>query len=98
MDISTSQGLADHVETLSDYLYEYGEHKLQQAKYSEQFFTYLLSACWEKLYRQLFSWQGLSFIRSFKTRDYLLEAHLNLIGKPGGPKVPATVPLLTSFT
>ena len=86
MDISTPQGLADHVETLSDYLYEYGEHKLQRAKYSEQFFTYLLSACWEKLYRRLCSWQGLGFIRSFETREYLLEAHLNLIGKPGGPK------------
>jgi hypothetical protein len=86
LDISTPQGLADHVETLSDYLYEYGEHKLQRAKYSEQFFIYLLSACWGKLYRRFCSWQGLGFIRSFETREYLLEAHLNLIGKPGGPK------------
>ena len=75
MDISTPQGLADHVETfkLCDYLYEYGEHKLQWAKYSERFFTYLLSACWEKLYQWFCSWQGLGFIRSFETREYLLE-------------------------
>jgi hypothetical protein len=86
LDISTPQGLADHVETLSDYLYEYGGHKLQRAKYSEQFFTYLLSACWGKLYRRFCSWQGLGFIRSFETREYLLVAHLKLLGEPGGPK------------
>jgi hypothetical protein len=86
MDVSTPEGLASHAETLSDYLYEYGEaNPDQRRKYSSQFFNYLLSACWEKLYLRFISWQRLGFIRSFEERVDLLNGHLELIGTPAGP-------------
>ena len=78
MDVSTPKGLADHAETLSDYLHEYGENKDQRSKHSEHFFDYLLSACWEKLHRRFCSWQGLGFIRNFEERINLLSGHLDM--------------------
>ena len=49
MDVLNPSGLANHAETLADYLYKYGEHKTQWKEYSGLFYTYLLSSCCEKL-------------------------------------------------
>ena len=87
MDVSSPGGLANHAETLADYLYEYGEHKTQRKEYSGLFFNYLLSSCWEKLYSRFSSWQRLGLIRSFEEKVVLLEGHLNLIGSWVGPNV-----------
>jgi len=85
MDVSTPKGLADHAETLSDYLYEYGAHPLQRSKHSLRFFDYLLSACWEKLHRRFCSWRRLGLIRNFEERVDLLNGHLDMIGTSAGP-------------
>lgn len=85
MDASTSDGLANHAETLSDYLYEYGGQPDKRNDYSQRFFDYLLSACWRKLHRRFCSWQGLGLIRSFEERVDLLKKHLNIIGTLAGP-------------
>jgi hypothetical protein len=86
MDLSTPTGLADHAETLSEYLYEYGKYCDKRAESSEVFFDYLISACWPKLYRRFCSWRGLGLIRNFEDRVDLLNGHLELIGTPAGPK------------
>ena len=85
LDVLTPAGLADHAETLSDYLYEYGEYPDKRAAHSHIFFTYLLSACWQKLHRRFCSWRGLGLIRNFEERIDLLNGHLELIGTSGGP-------------
>lgn len=85
MDVSTAEGLADHAETLSDYLYEYGGDPEQRGAHSTLFFEYLLSACWPKLYRRFTSWQGLALIQTFEERVDLLTGHLNMIGTSAGP-------------
>jgi hypothetical protein len=73
-------------ETLSDYLYEYGENPSQRSDYSMYFNEYLVSACWKKLHRRFCSWQRLGLIWKFEERVDLLEAHLNLIADLGGPQ------------
>lgn len=87
MDVSNPGGLANHAETLADYLYEYGEDKTKRKEYSGLFYTYLLSSCWEKLYSRFSSWQRLGLIRSFEEKVVLLEGHLKLIGSLVGPNV-----------
>ena len=87
MDVSNFGGLANHIETLADYLYDYGEHKTHRKKYSGLFYIYLLSSCWEKLYSRFSSWQRLGLIRSFEEKVALLEGHLDLIGNSVGPNV-----------
>lgn len=78
MDVSSPEGLADHAETIADYLYDYGKDQGQRNKNSTLFFEYLLSACWEKLYRRFSSWQGLGLIMKFEKHVHLLEKHLEL--------------------
>ena len=85
MKASTPNDLANHAETLSDYLYDYGLQPSMRTVYSRQFFDYLLSACWRKLYRRFSSWQGLGLIRNFEERVDLLQRHLDIIGTPAGP-------------
>ena len=81
MDVSSPTGLANHAETVCDYLYNYGGGDgTQRNEYSKKFFKYLLSACWEKVYRRFSSWQALSLIRKFQDRVDLLKGHLSLIG------------------
>ena len=87
MDVSSSSGLANHIESLADYLYNYGEHKTHQKKYSGLFYIYLLSSCWEKLYSRLSSWQRLGLIQSFEEKVALLKGHLDLIGNSVGPNI-----------
>lgn len=87
IDVESPQGLANHAETLSDYLFEYGEEPPNRGIYSMSFSVYLLSACWKKLHRRFCSWQRLNLIRKFEERVDLLEAHLNLIGQSSGPKM-----------
>ena len=86
MDVSSPEGLANHAETLSDYLYEYGRNPSQRTDYSMKFSEYLVSACWEKLHRQFCSWQRLGLIRKFEEGVELLEGHLDIIEKSVGPK------------
>jgi hypothetical protein len=85
MDVSTPTGLANHAETVCDYLYEYGREVHERSQYSTLFFQYLLSACWEKIYRRFSSWRALGLLRNFEERIDLLKGHLNLIGTPAGP-------------
>jgi hypothetical protein len=85
MDVSTPTGLANHAETLSDYLYEYGAYPDERLNYSQVFFDYLVSACWPKLHKRLSSWRGLGLIRNFEDRVNLLNGHLGLIGTSVGP-------------
>ena len=43
------------------YLNNYRSHPSVQLDYSNQFFQYLLTVCWPKLYQQISSWGGLGF-------------------------------------
>lgn len=87
MDVSTPEGLAHHAETLSDYLYEYGKYPVKRGDNSYNFYKYLISACWGKLYQRFCSWQALGFIRKFEERVGLLEGHIKEIGSPNGPNL-----------
>ena len=64
-------GLANHAKMLSDYLYDYGSKPNMWSDYSKQFFVYLLSTCWKKLYKQFSLWQGLSLIQNLE--EHYLE-------------------------
>lgn len=77
MDVLSPEGLANHAETLSDYLYDYGKHPSERKSNSMSFTEYLLSACWEKLHRRFCSWQRLGLIRKFEENVDILEAHLS---------------------
>jgi len=85
LDVKSPEGLANHAETLSDYLYEYGGYPSLRGDYSVRFFEYLLSACWPKLHRRFCSWQGLGFIRTLEERVDLLKEHIDMIGTSAGP-------------
>ena len=85
MDVSSPKGLADHAETLSDYLHEYGRDVSEWSNYSKQFFEYLLSVCWQKIHLRFSSWRRLGFIRNFEERFHLLEEHLKSIGTSFSP-------------
>ena len=85
MDVSSPKGLANHAETVCDYLYDYGGNTFQWSEYSKKFFKYLLSVCWEKIHRRFSSWRGLSLIRKFEERVDLLNGHLDLIGTLASP-------------
>jgi len=88
MDVSSAEGLANHAETLSDYLYHYGENLPERNDDSMSFTQYLLSVCWEKLHRRFCSWQRLGLIRKFEERVDILDAHLAIVGTSSGPKDP----------
>jgi hypothetical protein len=83
MDVSTPKGIADHAETISDYLYEYGVNPLSRKVLSLSFYVYLLSACWQKLYKRFSSWRALGLIRNFETRVASFQEHLTIIGEAG---------------
>ena len=87
LDISTPEGLANHAESVSCYLYEYGCNKTLWGKYYKSFFLYLLTASWQKLQSCFSSWHGLSFIQQLKlgiTGDALMD-HIRMIGDEFGP-------------
>lgn len=86
MDVSSAEGLANHAETLSDYLCDYGANPSERNDNSMSFTLYLLSACWEKLHRRFCSWQRLGLIRKFEECVKILEDHLSIIGKSTGPR------------
>src|SRR5882762_2308935 len=66
MDVSTHEGLANHAESVSCYLHEYGRNKALRSEYSKSFFIYLLAASWSKLHSRFRSWQALGFIRQLE--------------------------------
>jgi len=66
MDVSTHEGLANHAESVSCYLHEYGRNQAFRSEYSKSFFIYLLAASWSKLHSRFRSWQALGFIRQLE--------------------------------
>ena len=66
MDFSSPKGLANHAESVSCYLYDYGRNKNLRADISKSFFKYLLAATWNKMFRRLSSWRSLHFIQQLQ--------------------------------
>lgn len=95
MDVVTPKGLADHAESVSCYLYEYGRagDKALRSKYSKSFFLYLLAASWMKLHARFRSWRALSFIRELErgiTEGYVVS-QIEEIGNDYGPVIPQVI-------
>ena len=92
MDVKTPEGLANHAESVSCYLYEYGRTtRALRSKYSQSFFLYLLAASWMKLHSRFCSWRALSFIWELEkgiTGDVVVS-QIEDIGKDYGfPSLP----------
>ena len=85
LDISTPEGLANHAESVSCYLYEFGCNKTLRGKHSKSFLLYLLAASWSKLHS---CFCGLSFIQQLEkgiTSNTLVD-HVEMIGFEFGPR------------
>ena len=85
LDISTPEGLANHAESVSCYLYEFGCNKTLRGKHSKSFLLYLLAASWSKLHS---CFCGLSFIQQLEkgiTSNTLVD-HIEMIGFEFGPR------------
>ena len=92
MNISTPEGLANHAESVSCYLYEYGRtrDKVLRTTYSKSFFLYLLGASWKKIYSRFRSWRALSFIKELEDAitTGVFANHVMDIGNNYGPVEP----------
>lgn len=86
MNVLSPEGLANHAESVSCYLYEYGRasSKALRNKYSKSFFTYLLAASWMKLYSRFCSWQALGFIMGLE-RAILDDGIASMVKEVGDP-------------
>jgi hypothetical protein len=82
IDTLTPKGLADHAESVSCYLYEYGRNRDLRSEYSKSFFQYLLAASWMKLHSRLSSWQALGFIHALENAiiGNVIESKIENIG------------------
>jgi hypothetical protein len=92
MDVMTPNGLADHAESVSSYLYDYGRGtRVERRRYSQSFFKYLLASSWKKLYSRFTSWRALSFV--MKLENAIIS---DVIGKNvkdiGNPFCPPELP------
>jgi len=55
--------LADHATTVASYLYDYKSASPHDRDfYTNQFFWYLLSACWRKMFNRISSWPAVGFM------------------------------------
>lgn len=68
MNVSTPEGLANHAESVSCYLHEYGRtgDRTMRSKYSGSFFLYLLAASWRKQHSRFCSWRTFGFIQELE--------------------------------
>ena len=91
MDVKTPSGLANHAESVSSYLYEYGRaSKARRSEFSRSFFLYLLASSWEKLHWRFRSWRALGFIMQLEEAiiSGRIEKHLTEIGGSYAPSKP----------
>jgi hypothetical protein len=65
----TPKGLADHAESVSSYLFDYGRATdgKRRNTLSQSFFCYLFAASWYKMHLRFCSWQALGFIEMLET-------------------------------
>lgn len=73
--------LEDHAATLFAYLDDFTHDPSQRQENSFQFFNYLLSVSWRKMYSRITSWQGLGLIYNLcHLGDYISARHINWEG------------------